>query len=40
MLYLDELGIGALPIELSTSVPIFSTNFENLDPNEISMVSN
>ena len=39
ILFLDEIGINMLPIELSTSEPILSTNFENLDPNEISMVN-
>lgn len=38
LLFLDELGISMLPLELSTAIPMVSTNFENLDPNEISMV--
>jgi len=39
LLFLDELGLNMLPIELSTAIPIFTTNFENLDPEEISMVN-
>jgi len=38
MLFLDDLGISSLPIEAATTTPLFSTNYENLDPNEISLV--
>lgn len=38
MLFLDEINVQQLPIERSSSNPIFSTNFETLDPNDISMV--
>jgi hypothetical protein len=38
MLFLDEINVQQLPIEKSSSTPIFSTNFELLDLNDISMV--
>lgn len=38
MLFLDDLGVNSFPIEIAPQNPFFSTNYENLDPNEISMV--